>query len=235
MLKEAIEKILEIGGLEVKEINGRQYSNQKLYPVKYPVSDGINVRSLAGLVEYIKSQFDSKKSIMIHVKSATEVVAFESVNDDMDRNVFIKANALLPEFRFDNFYDTEQFNIKMQSCFVLNDDKDIMLKVVGTIREDNVRDTGDDGVSQSVVVKTGVATVGQAKVPNPVRLKPYRTFVEVEQPESDFVFRMQDGPRCALFEADGGAWELEAMANIEKYLIARLSKEIAMEQVVVIA
>lgn len=59
-----------------------------------------------------------------------------------------------------------------------------------------------------------------AKVPNPVKLRPYRTFHEVEQPASDFIFRMKSerGISCALFEADGGAWENAAMANIKNYL-----------------
>ena len=58
-------------------------------------------------------------------------------------------------------------------------------------------------------------------VPNPVTLKPYRTFLEVDQPASDFIFRMKEysgSIGCALFEADGGAWKMEAMQNMEAYL-----------------
>lgn len=65
-----------------------------------------------------------------------------------------------------------------------------------------------------------------AVIPSPVRLKPYRTFTEVDQPESDFVFRMKedkyDGVQCALFEADGGAWKLHAMESIQEYLEEQL-------------
>ena len=76
-------------------------------------------------------------------------------------------------------------------------------------------------------IKTGIASKGEAVVPNPVRLRPFRTFVEVEQPESAFVFRMRqdsdDGVECAVFEADGGAWKNAAMENIKKYLQLELS------------
>ncbi|MED3469309.1 hypothetical protein P4485_32040, partial [Bacillus thuringiensis] len=89
--------------------------------------------------------------------------------------------------------------------------------VIGNVVDEMVKGIEDDGVSQAVTVKTGTATRGQAKVPNPVELMPYRTFVEVEQPESRFVFRMREGARCGLFEADGGAWKLEAMNNIKEY------------------
>ncbi|MEB9776454.1 hypothetical protein P4K25_31445, partial [Bacillus cereus] len=76
---------------------------------------------------------------------------------------------------------------------------------------------------------------GNAKVPNPVQLSPYRTFVEVEQPESKFVFRMREGARCGLFEADGGAWKLEAMNNIKEYLKEALAQEIESKKVFVLA
>lgn len=90
------------------------------------------------------------------------------------------------------------------------------------LKEETIQSIGDDGISQAATIKTGVATVEDVKIPNPVVLIPRRTFVEVEQPESQFVFRMQSGPTCALFEADGGAWRNEAMLNIKKYLEANL-------------
>ncbi|MEB9817123.1 hypothetical protein P4K18_27225, partial [Bacillus cereus] len=116
-----------------------------------------------------------------------------------------------------------------------NNHRDIVLQVVGTVVENDVKEIGDDGVSQAVTVKTGVASRGNAKVPNPVQLSPYRTFVEVEQPESKFVFRMREGARCGLFEADGGAWKLEAMNNIKEYLKEALAQEIESKKVFVLA
>jgi hypothetical protein len=107
--------------------------------------------------------------------------------------------------------------------------------VVGNVKEENVRSIGDDGVSQSVTAKTGVATVEDVKVPNPVLLSPYRTFVEVTQPESAFVFRMKNGPVAALFEADGGAWRNAAIDAVADYLADELSELIETDLVVVIA
>lgn len=125
--------------------------------------------------------------------------------------------------------------ISLQSAFVKNDDRDVMLRVVGNITEQNVKSWGDNGVSQSVVAKSGLATVDEVAVPNPVALQPYRTFVEVAQPESDFIFRMKDGPKCSLYEADGGAWKLEAIKNIKEYLNAELADEIKNKKVFIIA
>ncbi|GLY09577.1 hypothetical protein [Pseudobacillus badius] len=235
MIKEAIEYIIGLGNTRVVDIGLQTYSTEKMYLIEDPTPTPLAVHSLSGLVDYISSKFDGSQQVMIHVKSPTRVECFSTYNSDMKRDHFISAEAMLPSFTFDRFYDSEDFNIKLQSVFVQNEDRDIMLKVVGNIKEENVRTVGDNGVSQAVQAKTGVATVAMVEVPNPVTLKPYRTFVEVEQPESEFIFRMKNGPMCALFEADGGAWELAAMKRVKEYLIAALEEEIEAGQVVVIA
>jgi hypothetical protein len=238
MIKEALEYLIKLGNIESLNIGDSVYSTQKLHLVNDLTPAALNVRSLSGLVEYLVSSFDKdelSENKMVHVVSPTEVIVYSSFNRDYQRNEYIKASAMIPAFQFDRWYDAEDFNIKLQSSFVKNEDRDIMLKVVGNIKEESVQTVGDNGVSQSVVAKTGVATVGNVLVPNPVLLAPYRTFVEVDQPESDFIFRMQSGPRCALFEADGGAWKLSAMRNIKEYLQAALESEIEAGKIVIIA
>ena len=111
----------------------------------------------------------------------------------------------------------------MQSKFLDDPDTDreLLLKFAGTVEQGSVTEYGDDGVTQKATVKQGIASKTDAIVPNPVRLRPYRTFIEVEQPVSDFIFRMKDsshGITCALFEADGGAWKNAAMRNVKEYL-----------------
>jgi len=237
MIKEAIQYIVGLGDTKIEKVGGQQFSTNRLNLIEDPTPSPLQVRSLSGLVEYLQSEFDKDQFAqrMVHVVSPTEVVAFSSYNGNYKRNDYIEANALLPSFTFDRFYDSEDFIIKLQSAFVKNNDRDIMLKVVGNIKEEAVQTVGDDGVSQSVVAKTGVATVGNVLVPNPVVVAPYRTFVEVNQPESEFIFRMRKGPECALFEADGGAWKLAAMRNIKEYLETALAPEIDTGKVIVIA
>ncbi|WP_339148375.1 hypothetical protein [Sutcliffiella sp. BMC8] len=235
MIREAIEYIVDLGNTRKEMIDGQVYTTQRMHLVPEAVATSILVRSLSGLVEYLQSDFDTEDPLMIHVVSPTEVVVFDTLNRDFNRNVLIKATAMIPAISFDRWYDAEDFNIKLQSVFVKNEDRDVMLKVVGNIKEEAVNTVGDDGVSQSVVAKTGVASVGNVLVPNPVLLKPYRTFVEVDQPASDFIFRMKSGPSCALFEADGGAWKVQAMKNIKEYLQVALVKEFETGKLVIIA
>ena len=75
-------------------------------------------------------------------------------------------------------------------------------------------------------------------VPNPVKLRPYRTFAEIEQPQSSYVFRIQDGdhgPSFKLVEADGGLWKNAVMKKIKEYLEFELSEELEKHKITVIA
>jgi len=235
MLKDALQYLIGLGNVRTEQIGNEIFSTQPLHRVKEATADPIIVHSLSGFVDYLIHDFDKKLPLMVHVVSPTEVVAFSSFNRDYERNVLIKAQAMLPDPAIGRWLDVEEFIIRLQAAFLATEDRSLVLKVVGNIKEESVNTIGDDGVSQSVVAKTGVATVGNVKVPNPVFLHPYRTFVELDQPGSQFVFRMQSGLRCALFEADGGAWKIEAMRLIRDYLSGALEDELHDERVILIA
>ncbi|MDH6371791.1 hypothetical protein M2444_003590 [Paenibacillus sp. PastF-3] len=235
MLKEAFQYIVGLGNKEIKTVGEQTYATGNLELVAEATTTTLKVRNLSGIVEYIQNDYDSQPPVLIHIESPTEVRVLSTFNRDKRRNILVQAEALLPTIPFKNFISVEEFIILLQSCFVQSVDRDTLLKVVGNIKEDNVKTTGDDGISQSVTAKTGITAVADVKLPNPVTLKPFRTFVEISQPTCSFVFRMQDGPRAALFEADGGAWKLQAMADIKEYLTKSLEQEIKSERVVIIA
>src|SRR3712207_9387745 len=69
----------------------------------------------------------------------------------------------------------------LQSSFVENQDRSLLLKVTGCVKDEAVKQIGDDGVSQAATIKTGVASVNDVKIPNPVVLAPFRTFPEIKQ------------------------------------------------------
>lgn len=240
MLKTFVEYLLQLGNVRQEQIGSQVFTTQPVNLIRQPTPDALVVRNLSGLVDYLKSNYDNQPPVLVHVESPTRVNVYSTYNRDMQRNVLLTAEALLPTIPFKNFMDAEAFNILLQSCFVPNDHRDALLAVVGNIQESNVATVGDDGVSQQVTAKTGVATVSNVIVPNPVALKPFRTFVEIKQPESQFIFRMQKGPQAALFEADGGAWKLDAIDDIKTYLHdsliieSALGKDVATEHYTII-
>ena len=225
MIKEALQYIVGLGKAEEHMINGACYSDKPLHRIDtyYPKADAIEMHTLTSLVDYIKSEVDDMPPRMIvEVKSPTEVELDSQLDPNRDRESLVVASARVPAFEFDRFVEHEKFCINLQSKFLKSDDRELILKFAGTVEAGSVSEYGDDGVTQKATIKTGLASKGDAIVPNPVCLRPYRTFLEVEQPESAFVFRMKQdnygSVMCAVFEADGGAWKMDATQAIKEYL-----------------
>lgn len=225
MIKEALQYIVGLGKAEEHVINGACYSDKPLHRIDtyYPKADAIEMHTLTSLVDYIKSEVDEMPPRMIvEVKSPTEVELYSQLDPNRDRESLVVASARVPGFEFDRFVEHEKFCINLQSKFIPSDDRELILKFAGTVEAGSVSEYGDDGVTQKATIKTGLASKGDAIVPNPVCLRPYRTFLEVEQPESAFVFRMKQDSygsvMCAIFEADGGAWKMDATQTIKEYL-----------------
>lgn len=235
MEKQALEYLVDLNPTEVIEVNGRNYSTNEIHLVPTPRPQALTVRNLSGLVDYLTDNFDDQPAVLIHIESPTEVSVVSTFNADMQRNVLIRAEALLPRIPFENYQGAEEFNIQLQSCFVPNEDRAKILALVGNIREEGTVSYVDDGVTQQVAAKSGIATVENVSVPNPVHLKPFRTFVDIAQPECQFVFRLRKGPQAGLFEADGGAWKLQAIASIKEYLAKALAEQIEANKVFIIA
>lgn len=231
MIKEALKYIVALSCPTIEKIGDETYSDKPLNRISYvPRAKSIEMNTLSSMIDYIKSGVDSfSDPMIIHVQSPTRVAMYSALDCEREREYVVEVNAQIPRFAFDQFQDHESFCIGVQAKCVddPNTDKALLLKFAGTVEAGSVSEYGDDGVSQKATVKTGIASKGEALVPSPARLKPYRTFVEVEQPISSFIFRMKEdkyskGIQCALFEADGGAWKIGAMEAIKAYLVKAL-------------
>lgn len=228
LIQKALEYLVGLKKTEVIKVGDSNYSTEQLHYIKpvfdpKPYAQAIGIQTLTGLVDYVKNNVDKiADPMVIHVVSPTKVTVYSELRADMCRDNYILCEAWTPKITYGDFLDVERFNIMIQSCFLQNEHSAAILKVVGNIKEDNVQNTSDDGVSQKVTAKAGVSTVTEIQVPNPVILCPFRTFAEVDQPESKFVFRMRTGPSAAIFEADGGIWRLYAMQNVKAYLSEKL-------------
>lgn len=235
MLKEAMQYLHSLARPAVVEVDGQKFSTVSLSRIAEAANVAeLKVNTLTGLVDYVKSQFDGEKKLMIQVKSPTEVLLFDALDSTNDRRFYINAQALLPSITFEQFMDREKFQIMMQANFVDNEDKAVVLSIISNIVEDGSAEVKDNGMAQQVTVKKGVASVGYETIPGRVILKPFRTFAEIIQPESEFILRLREGSRVGLFEADGGAWELNAIHSIKDYLAEILVKEIESKQISII-
>lgn len=242
MLKSLFEYVVGLSKANVVTIDGTVYTDKPLHLPEMPTIETLRTDNLSSIVNFIKHAWDADLHDMddtvqkiIHVEDAGKVNLYSSVcNECMDRQKFMTAEWAGNKFPFGQFMDAEKFNILLQTCFMETDDLKVIQQVVGNLRDEAVQNYGDDGVSQSVTIRTGIATVGQVRVPSPAKLRPYRTFLEVEQPASLFILRMREGGQCALFEADGGLWRETARKNIRNYFEYELEKMVSEHKVVIL-
>ena len=224
---------------KVLEINGETYCDKQLMRYhQFPFAEAINVNTLTALVDYIKGKPDElRESMILHVESPTTVRLYSGLIDERNRESLIRTEAIVNEFRFDMPYDQERFLIELQANFLETQDLLTIMQVAGNIKSGTTANYSDDGVSQKTTVKMGVE-LNDVIVPNPVKLRPFRTFSEIEQPESSYVFRIMDtdrGPAFKLVEADGGLWKNGTMKKIKEYLEYELSEELEKHHITVIA
>lgn len=214
---------------EVVEIAGKKYCTKNLTRYdKPPKAEPIKATTLTALVDYIKeNRHELRDRMIIQVVSPTEVQLYSELLGERDRETLFTVNAVLPRFNYGSEYDQEQFLVSMQSCFEENEDRAAIAFLASNIVNTQQATFSDDGITQQAVVKTGITTKENAFVPNPVRLIPYRTFLEVQQPQSEFVFRISEGmkgaPLFKLVAADGGLWKNQAMDNVKRYLAEQLA------------
>lgn len=242
MLKSLFEYVVGLSKANMVTIDGVVYTDKPLHLPELPAIETLHTDNLSSIVNFIKNACDADLNYLddtvqkiIHVEDAGKVNLYSSVcNECMDRQKFMKAEWAGNKFPFGQFMDAEKFNILLQTCFMETDDLKVIQQVVGNLRDEAVQNYGDDGVSQSVTIRTGIATVGQVRVPSPAKLRPYRTFLEVEQPASLFILRMREGGQCALFEADGGLWRETARKNIRNYFEYELEKMVSEHKVVIL-
>jgi len=238
-LREAMEYISQLTRkgeeIRVKEICGKTYAPGDLtrYDDKIDRASVLNVSTLSSVVDYISgrvNEWDSAGGMILHVVSPTGVVFCSGLDGVRQREILLWAKAVVNEFNFGISYDQESFMVALQSNFEATPDLAAIMKLAGNIVKGDSRTYSDDGVTQVASMRTGVSVSQQAIVPNPVVLKPYRTFQEIEQPESPFVFRISNSneqqPKFYLFEAGGGVWKLQAIERIKEYLKTSLVQRI---------
>lgn len=237
MIRKALEYIVGLSEAKIEKINGLNYTYKPIELIRPPRVERIGISTLSSLVKYIqanKDELDLKK-VLIVIHNECEVMLQSNLNEANDRSVYITVNAGCTGYSKTNkFIDSEEFNIWLQSSFIENNDRNAILKVVGNLKDEAVKQLNDDGISQKVTIKTGVASVGEAIVPNPVTLIPYSTFPEIEQPERLFTFRMRAGGYCALFESDASIWKNKAMNSIAEYLKKELTEIITQHDLTIL-
>jgi hypothetical protein len=232
-LKE-IEKLCEKAS-EVREfeMNGKKYATGLFTEIKekddFKTIEQITFNDLKSFAEIInneKSQLIPNSTYWVKINSEKQVeLISDLVEKEKRRSNPYEANALVPAQQFEKWLDYERFVIWLRSSFVATPDVNDLIQLIAGYTQVENKEMYDDGITQTVKTQKGTQ-VKSGEVKSIVKLQPYRTFAECEQPESDFLFRIQgNGTQFGLFEADGGRWKLQAKQNIKTYLETVIKKD----------
>ena len=236
MLKQFAQYLVSLKDNKTYEINGDVYSDRDLVRID-PHIDRPSIISVSGLdsiVKLVHNELDMFENlpVFIRVNDARWVSVFTTYDDVMCRDTLYTAKCDVPGF-MDGFREYEQAIIQLRSKFAPGPGVDYLLDLLSRMSKENGVTTRDNGVSQEVEARQGISLKTMVQVKPRVALRPFRTFLEVDQPESEFLLRLDDEGNVGLFEADGGMWQQQAKANIMAYFEDKLAEEIRDGKIVV--
>ena len=206
----------------------------EIKPLK-PCATRLFFSDLSSIVQIVKKEKKRfELPLYINIENETRVSVISSMDAEKEREIPYVVETTGSRFRFGCPYDYESFVIAIRSLFEQNDGAKELLQLLKKFSNVESIETNDDGISQSVIAKTGATLAGSIKAAPIRKLVPYRTFAESVQPESEFLFRISQDKSFALYEADGGAWKIKAKRNIRTFLESQLQEEISSGAVVIL-
>lgn len=233
-----VKDIMEIctKATNVQEIGGKTFSASPLYKVDTKDrTETLPFSDLSSIVPIIRNELKNfDLPLYVVVNDYNEVLVYTSIDDERDREHPYRVKYDGQPFRFGSWCTFEEFVIALRSKFVLNDDVKELLSFLKCVTNSESVKTEDDGISQKVATVKG--TSGYQETAPIRRLSPFRTFSEIEQPTSEFLFRIsENGGLFALHEADGGAWRKQAKDSIKAYYEEAFADEIKGGKVIVLS
>lgn len=227
MLKEAIEKIEEMSSPLVYTEGEHSYvlyadHTEELRPT-IDSPETVRLNSLDALVQLVKKEQQSRQ-IFVSVTGHDEVDVYDSPSEDFrwKRNVLYNARAIdIPGWEPEVQMGFDQAAVALMTRFQDGGDREYTLQLLSQITTGAKVTYTDNGVASTIVTQKGAALAQNTTIKPLVKLRPYRTFQEIEQPEGIFLIRISE--RGITFrEADGGMWKLTARNTAKAWLQEQL-------------
>lgn len=241
MLKEFIKHIQETTQPLVQQVDGRTFAiggSAGVEEIRSEIDrpDTISLNSLDALVKLVRSEaVRVENPLYITVPDHLTVRCFGQPNPDARfiRQVYYEAMATdVPGWDNKVSLPFEEMQIALRTRFQETEDTPYVQKLLSDISTGAKVTYNDNGVATTVVTKKGIDLQSNQTIRPIISLRPYRTFQEVEQPESVFLIRINDRG-ITFVEADGGMWKLKARETIKTYLEAMLAEEVQNGHVII--
>lgn len=237
MLKEFIEHIQKTTSPQIVQVGGQTFAvdnsgvADRILPDFYG-PDTLCLTSLDALVKLVQTEavpYAGDGAVLyITVPGHLSAVCFGRYDpeDAFSRTTYYEADAVdVPGWDDKVTLPFEEAQIALRTRFQPSADLDYVMKLLSDISTGAKITFNDNGIATSIVTRKGIDLQGADLIKPIVSLRPYRTFQEVEQPESVFLIRVNERG-ISFIEADGGMWKLKARQTVKEYLEKRLEKEI---------
>ncbi len=231
MIKAAMQYFLHMSGVQKLEIDGAQYTDREIFPVKLQFPPTLRLSTLTGLKECVENpDFFAQtgtNDFALYIEDIGNVsLVSQPLGAFEQRKFFAVASATEFRFPFNGYRGHEQMVIEVMSSFAESEGKKEVLSYLGGLARTKEVKMLDDGVGQRIVARTGIARAGEVEIKNPITLLPYRSFPEIDPVPEDFIFRLrtkgEDGCEGALFNTQSKRWRIETIAQIKAWLLENI-------------
>lgn len=234
MLKEFIEHIQNTTQPQIRVVEGATFAitadgvaKEILPTIFHP--DPLPLNSLDAMVKLVRteaSNMDTPLYITIPDHMTVRCFGQPDVAARYFRQVYYEAMATdVPGWSEKVTLGFEEAQIALRTRFQETQDTLYAMKLVSDISLGAKVIFNDNGIATTITTQKGVALQTNEQIRPLVKLRPYRTFQEVEQPESIFLIRISERG-IAFIEADGGMWKLKAREVVKAHLEDKLSAEV---------
>jgi hypothetical protein len=237
VIAEAIKLVLELGKdvepvVKVGERDYQRDRNGSLSALMEPEQPTVGLSTLSSLCDYLVASPEAvaPEDVIVHVAGPATVNVLHKVAGPWNRRLLLaKATPLAKSSGslFNSYTGVEEFIIWLMTCFEDSGDRAEVVRLAGNLKAEMVRTVEDDGFTQVAAVKAG-ARMESTTIKNPVKLHPFRTFPDLEQPAGNFILRLKDRsaegapPALALFAVADMVWEKNCVESIRAYLAGKL-------------
>lgn len=232
MLKECIEHIQKTALPKIEEIGGATFAIcadgtvEEIRPIiDHP--DTLSLGSLDALVKMIRTEalkYAGPLFITIPTHTTVHCFAEPQFSERCYRQFWYIATATdVPGWDDKTSMGFEEAQIALRTRFQETPDAAYAMKLLSDISCGAKVVYNDNGIATTVTTQKGVALQTNEQIRPLIKLRPYRTFQEVEQPESMFLIRLNERG-ITFVAADGGMWKLTARQTIKKFLEDALSE-----------
>ena len=223
-IQKTTQPLIQQVGNSIFAITGSGNATELRPTIDHP--ETLTLNSLDALVKLVRTEAaEVEAPLYITVPTHLTVRCFDRPQPEARffRQMYYEVKATdVPGFS-DGFREQERAIIELRSKFAPSEGVDYLLDILSRISKESNVTSKDNGVSQSVEARQGIALKENIPVRPRVPLRPFRTFQEVEQPESEFLLRLNEEVSIGLFEADGWMWKLAARQTIKAFLEDKLA------------